>query len=53
MPRSFLFSALLLFAPIVTAASAADIERGRYLVRISGCNDCHTPGYLQHNGEVP
>lgn len=53
MLRSFLFSALLLFAPVVTAASAADIERGRYLVRISGCNDCHTPGYLQHNGEVP
>jgi len=22
------------------------VERGRYLVTVSGCNDCHTPGYL-------
>ncbi len=31
-----------------TAASAADpqIERGKYLVTIAGCNDCHTPGYF-------
>lgn len=40
--------ALLLFA-FVAAASAAraddqQIERGKYLVQISGCSDCHTPG---------
>lgn len=29
------------------------IERGRYLVKVSGCNDCHTEGYMQGNGEVP
>jgi CxxC motif-containing protein (DUF1111 family) len=31
-----------------TAASAADpqVERGKYLATIAGCNDCHTPGYL-------
>jgi mono/diheme cytochrome c family protein len=34
-------------------SSAASIERGRYLVRISGCNDCHTPGYAEKGGEVP
>lgn len=30
------------------AAFAADsqIERGKYLVTIAGCNDCHTPGYF-------
>ncbi|HKN26620.1 MAG TPA: cytochrome c [Roseiarcus sp.] len=30
------------------SASAADsqIERGKYLVTIGGCNDCHTPGYF-------
>lgn len=22
------------------------IERGKYLVTIAGCNDCHTPGYF-------
>ena len=27
-------------------------ERGRYLVKISGCNDCHTAGYLMANGNV-
>ena len=23
-----------------------DVERGRYLAIIAGCNDCHTDGYL-------
>ncbi|WP_206207918.1 hypothetical protein [Ahniella affigens] len=32
---------------------AALVARGRYLVQISGCNDCHTPGYLSNNGHVP
>lgn len=29
-------------------AFAADpaVERGKYLVNIAGCNDCHTPGYF-------
>ena len=29
------------------------IERGRYIARIAGCNDCHTPGYAQSGGQVP
>lgn len=29
------------------------IERGRYLVKIAGCNDCHTAGYAQAGGKVP
>jgi hypothetical protein len=39
----------------LTSHAAADplVERGRYLVRASGCNDCHTPDYRQKNGEVP
>jgi mono/diheme cytochrome c family protein len=28
------------------------VERGRYLVKVAGCNDCHTPGYLQADGKV-
>lgn len=41
-----------------TSAAGADagshlIERGRYLARVSGCNDCHTPGYMQSDGKVP
>ncbi len=27
--------------------------RGRYLVQIGGCNDCHTPGYAMSGGNVP
>ena len=33
-------------------ASAAELARGKYLVRIGGCNDCHTPGYFQAEGKV-
>ncbi|MBL0420657.1 cytochrome C [Ramlibacter sp. AW1] len=29
------------------------IERGRYLAKIAGCNDCHTPNYGQSGGKVP
>jgi len=44
-------------APMMAVAdSAAErklIERGRYVVKISGCNDCHTPGYAMSDGKVP
>lgn len=32
--------------------AAGSIERGRYLVRIGGCNDCHTAGYPESGGAV-
>jgi mono/diheme cytochrome c family protein len=34
-------------------ANGKTIERGRYLVKIGGCNDCHTAGYAQSGGQVP
>ena len=34
----------MLAAPAVLAQ--APVERGKYLVTIAGCNDCHTPGYF-------
>jgi mono/diheme cytochrome c family protein len=37
--------------PAVSAASP--IDAGRYLVKLGGCNDCHTPGYVQSNGKSP
>ncbi|MGO4550556.1 cytochrome C [Lysobacter sp. 2RAF19] len=37
----------------VALTDAQLIERGDYLVRIGGCNDCHTPGYPQSGGKVP
>lgn len=36
-----------------TAPDSRVLDRGRYLVRIAGCNDCHTPGYTQANGKIP
>ena len=30
-----------------------EIERGRYLVKIGGCNDCHTAGYAAAGGKIP
>ncbi len=29
------------------------LEQGRYLVRIAGCNDCHTPKWMESSGKVP
>jgi len=29
------------------------VARGRYLVTIGGCNDCHTAGYPEQGGNVP
>jgi mono/diheme cytochrome c family protein len=42
-------------APAKPAAlSDADLlARGDYLVRIAGCNDCHTPAYGERAGNVP
>jgi mono/diheme cytochrome c family protein len=28
------------------------VQRGRYLVAVAGCNDCHTPGYAESGGTV-
>lgn len=40
---SVLLAALL---PANARADEAQIERGRYLVQIAGCSDCHTPGHF-------
>ncbi|NVK40520.1 MAG: cytochrome C [Oceanospirillaceae bacterium] len=37
----------------VVQAAPDDIDRGRYLVSIGGCNDCHTPGYAQVGDRIP
>jgi mono/diheme cytochrome c family protein len=35
------------------AATAGDVERGRYLVQIGSCNECHTSGYGAAQGRLP
>lgn len=37
--------------PYIHAAS--DVEAGRYYIVVAGCNDCHTPGWLQEPGGAP
>lgn len=34
------------------AAAHELIARGEYLVRTAGCNDCHTAGYMEQQGQV-
>ncbi len=34
-------------------AAASAVDAGRYLVKIGGCNDCHTPGFAMTNGASP
>ena len=61
--RSYLLGAAVAEARGTAAAPAAAtntvgthanaVERGRYLVRTSGCNDCHTAGYPEAGGKLP
>lgn len=37
--------------PVVAATDK--IAAGRYLVKIGGCNDCHTAGFAEKGGDVP
>ena len=60
MPAAFLPDLRLLaiggIVAVVLPASAVpapDIERGRYLVVTSHCNNCHTAGYVASEGSVP
>lgn len=34
-------------------AAGDPVQAGRYLAIVGGCNDCHTHGYLQSEGNVP
>ena len=38
---------------MVAPSLTTKVARGLYLVRISGCNDCHTPGYAESAGQTP
>ena len=62
MLKPILPALLLVCAAGLGAAFAADpspradadlVARGRYLVMIGGCNDCHTPGFALAGGKVP
>ena len=51
-PAYYPIVATFILAGAATLAGAAEpaaeqtmIDRGRYIARIAGCNDCHTPNY--------
>lgn len=39
--------------PQPSAAADDTLERGKYLVTVAGCNDCHTPFKMGPNGPEP
>ena len=52
--------AALILATAPTTSTAADtasgkdpIARGRYLLTVGSCNDCHTAGFAPSDGKVP
>lgn len=50
---SLLLATCLVVPVAALAKEDAQLKRGRYLVEIGGCNDCHTPGYAPSGGKVP
>ena len=40
-------------AAVAAGKSDPMTARGKYVVTIGGCNDCHTPGYAENEGKVP
>ena len=61
MNRRALIVAAFAIAFLVTGAAvaqqkagklSAEAARGKYLVQIAGCNDCHTAGYTASGGKV-
>jgi mono/diheme cytochrome c family protein len=45
-PLPLLVATMIFGAPAPGSAADTQVERGKYLVTITGCNDCHTPGAL-------
>jgi mono/diheme cytochrome c family protein len=53
MKKLALFAALCIALPAgAQQKEDASIKRGRYLIQIAGCNDCHTPGFAPSGGKV-
>jgi mono/diheme cytochrome c family protein len=45
-------TAALAAGPAEPAPRKDEVARGRYLIQVAGCNDCHTPGYGMKDGKV-
>ena len=49
------FSMFVMLLGLQSNASAANdaVAHGEYMIRVAGCNDCHTPGYVEKGGNIP
>ena len=43
---AFLTASVIALLSFAAMADDLQITRGKYLVTLGGCNDCHTPGYF-------
>lgn len=43
---AFVTASIVALPALAAMADDPQLARGKYLVTISGCNDCHTPGYF-------
>ncbi|WP_244812751.1 c-type cytochrome [Vibrio sp. B1FLJ16] len=44
----------IIFTPVVFSEDmGGEYAKGKYLVQIGGCNDCHTAGYAPSGGTTP
>lgn len=48
-----MFVASLSDSRVYAGTADETATRGRYLVLIGGCNDCHTPFYSERAGQIP
>lgn len=57
MKKIFIFTSAAILCVLQSNAQYkirdTEIERGRYLVKTVGCNDCHTPAFGLNGGNVP
>ena len=44
--RLALTASVIALSAFAAMADDSQITRGKYLVTLGGCNDCHTPGYF-------
>lgn len=49
---AFVASVITALPALAQQKMTPDVKRGRYLVQIAGCNDCHTPGYAPMESKV-
>jgi len=52
-PAIFVIGSIALFYVCSGNAGNADVSRGKYLIEIGGCNDCHTSGFAPSGGAIP